>query len=1453
MKKVISSVTPFGKVIGIGASAGGLEPVKALVKQIQKSEAKEDAFLLIIHQSDRFESHLLEILAPDCVLPMKWAEEGASIEAGNFYLCRAQQDVWIEAGKFTLIKGPKSIPGPSIDRMLTSLAKCYQEQSVAIILSGSGYDGANGSCAVAEVGGLVLTQFLNEAQYPQMPEACLRKCPEARAVSVHQLIDEINFHRKQQSSPILNSTIEQIKRHTAQKLKEDWKISLSWIRPSWQERCWSLTQILSDESEVNKMNDSESTLSTMTHNAINFLLEHHDTFIFNQPFYPSIVKWLAEKIQVTNTEHHLRIWVPFAGTGEIAFSLSLSIQALLDQYGIYKHVQIFTSDLSEEKIDIARKGIFERKLIEKQVPEEFHGYFKPNNHDDYWELIQEIKSKIIFSPHNPFSDPPFLHLDLIASGTFFNRLNQEARMRIRDIFALSLKNGGELLIEDPNWLAFSPGPFKNIKESPYLFSLDTHLFQSTIEYKFKSKEKSSWYNELIHQISQQQNQPSNPYASISEKNYVIIDKSFSLLYLSDGLSTLFHLPTGSPNQSIFSYLDEKLETEIKSQISGFENKSIQVTPTFRKLILNDGHTYFIRTRIGFPPVSFSLEEGYIIAFDIIPEKEIIANQKEDYWDEKTEAHEYQSEINALKIRLAKAEEELSYAHNQQHKLQDELKNSHSNMQQIQEQLAGSNEELASSNEELKVAYQELKLIYNELQLKEQKLELAHNRLQDLISNSFQPYLQISNQYIVELFNSKAADIIKACTNTTLETGKSLLHHLKGESLQKFLKYFTTVMNGHVERGEFLIPDLTGRRRHFYFTATPLFNEFNEVEHVLFNFLDFSDLNEIKEELEERNQLIENVFKVVDVGLIVTDAIGTIITCNDAAAGLVDVNKEELIGQPLTEKIVLHQLDSLVFETETNETKKNLFELKLKDSKYKLVQATFRNINLQDGGFLKVISILDITNKIKYLNLLEDTQTAAHVGGWEYNILNKKFEFTEEVKRILPSLNTGNLNLRRLSSFINEKIRLKFKKQIPALLNGLIIIEEDIPLSFDNENDIWLHIVAKPFVVNGHVRKIIGTVQDITDKKISELELKKLSLVASKTHNAVIITNNKQEIEWVNESFEKMTGFTFEEVMGKNPKLLQGKDTDPEAIKRISEKLSKKEPLTETILNYHKNGTPYWIELTITPVLDEQGKVEKFISIESDVTHEKNIEQQQKHLLRELTRQNQELLRFSYITSHNLRAPLANILGLLNLFDRSHLPTQEDKFVLDSLFESANTLNSTLQDLVESLHHKTEGEKAKTILSMQEAWEHVKRLFTNQLVESNAIIDVHFEHCPYLLWNKNYLYSVLQNLLSNSIKYRKLTESLRITISMEIHNHEPVLNFSDNGQGFDAERYQDRLFGLYQRFNSEVEGKGLGLFIVNSQLKSMGGHIEVWSKPGEGAKFTLYLGKNALPPNHSNHQ
>jgi PAS domain S-box-containing protein len=171
---------------------------------------------------------------------------------------------------------------------------------------------------------------------------------------------------------------------------------------------------------------------------------------------------------------------------------------------------------------------------------------------------------------------------------------------------------------------------------------------------------------------------------------------------------------------------------------------------------------------------------------------------------------------------------------------------------------------------------------------------------------------------------------------------------------------------------------------------------------------------------------------------------------------------------------------------------------------------------------------------------------------------------------------------------------------------------ELQLQRKDGKKVWVRVNESPVVEHGKTTEIIGSLTDITDLKEQQNELNKLSRVAQQTKNMVIITDPDERIEWVNKAFTKITGYSKEEVIGKNPgNLLQGPDTDPEAIKRIARKINNRQSFSEVIRNYTKDGQLYWLKMDVTPIMNGNGDVIQFFSIQEDITEQIETEQQLK--------------------------------------------------------------------------------------------------------------------------------------------------------------------------------------------------------------------------------------------------
>jgi PAS domain S-box-containing protein len=394
---------------------------------------------------------------------------------------------------------------------------------------------------------------------------------------------------------------------------------------------------------------------------------------------------------------------------------------------------------------------------------------------------------------------------------------------------------------------------------------------------------------------------------------------------------------------------------------------------------------------------------------------------------------------------------------------------------------------------------------------------------------------------------------------------------------------------------------------------------------------------------------------------------------------------------------------------------------------------------------------------------------------------------------------------------------------------------------------YKYVLDRGFILkdeNGKSVRMIGAIQDITKQKEEEQRLKLLETVITHTKDSVIITEaNLNEgkipnIVYVNPAFSVTSGYNSEEIIGKSPDIFQGLNSDLQEHKKLIDAIKNKEECQVETLSYKKNKDEYWVNFSMLPVYDSDGELSHWVSIQRDVTEEKKQEAEKEQLIKELTQNNKDLQQFSYITSHNLRAPLSNLTGLLNLIDDIPIENPELKEILDGFNKSTHLLDDTINDLVKVIIIKDNPSIEKEDLMLKDIFEDVFSQLDFLIGFHKPIIKFHFDEVSFLNTNKSYLESILLNLLTNALKYKSEDRKLKINITANQLDDSVVLIFKDNGIGIDLERNGDKIFGLYQRFHDYPDSKGLGLYLVKSQVETMGGTITIESKVNIGTTFTL---------------
>jgi signal transduction histidine kinase len=216
-----------------------------------------------------------------------------------------------------------------------------------------------------------------------------------------------------------------------------------------------------------------------------------------------------------------------------------------------------------------------------------------------------------------------------------------------------------------------------------------------------------------------------------------------------------------------------------------------------------------------------------------------------------------------------------------------------------------------------------------------------------------------------------------------------------------------------------------------------------------------------------------------------------------------------------------------------------------------------------------------------------------------------------------------------------------------------------------------------------------------------------------------------------------------------------------------------------------------------------------------------------------------LQQFSFITSHNLRAPVANLLGLLALYDSDNPAAPENLAVVANLERTVRRLDEVIYDLNELLVVR-KGQDERQEVRFAQVLEQVLLSVGQQIEQSQAQLTADFAEVPAVFSVKSYVQSILLNLVSNAVKYRSPERTLRIQIETRREESYVRLAVTDNGLGIDLHKHGERLFGLYRRFHPHLEGKGLGLHLVKTQIEALGGKVTVESQPGRGSTFHVFF-------------
>ncbi|WP_299144965.1 chemotaxis protein CheB [uncultured Tateyamaria sp.] len=725
--EVAASDQNLPRVIGIAASAGGLEAVSLLAQNLP--ENANAIYVVAQHMSPTHKSVLSTLIARETRLNVRELEAHTVPEVDTIYVTPPNSDVTLESGVLRLRNpaGHAASPKPSADRLFKSIAAECGERSLGIVLSGTGSDGSYGMQAIREAGGITIAQEPASAKYDGMPTSAI----ETGCVDLTLSPEQIGTH--------LEKILARPRDFDGLRALQDQPNPLG-----------ELFGILLARTQVDFADYKENTLNRRIARRMTALgIEDYNGYVdycrtnvsevdaLHRYLLISVTRFFRDPDQFEKLEHELelslkgrsggpvRVWVVGCATGEEAYSIAITIAEILGGIGALakNNVQIFATDIDQNAIEVARRGVYPIAAAQDIPAKLLSEYFILG--DTEIKVRPELRSVTLFSHHNVFQDPPFINVDLVSIRNLLIYFNLALQERVLSRLHYAMSAGALLFL----------GTSETVGEMGVFFEGRQGADKVFIKRRGISGELAVGHSARVYQRKaaagggQKNTKATADAAAVSEMslartvapNGMICTRNGNIIEILGDMSPFMEIRAGASTALNIKMLIEPLRAEVASLIAVSLRSNSRRDGRWHTVSLPVGNRVQLQT---FPFTSTKGGETHcLVAVNAKFEQEADI-QLDDISDEEHRAYveRMETEIRATQEALQQTIEELQTANEELQSANEELQSTNEEFQATNEELETSNEELQSSNEELMTVNEELQISSAERQALASELE-----------------------------------------------------------------------------------------------------------------------------------------------------------------------------------------------------------------------------------------------------------------------------------------------------------------------------------------------------------------------------------------------------------------------------------------------------------------------------------------------------------------------------------------------------------------------------------------------------------------------------------------------------------------------------------------------------------------------------------------------------------
>jgi two-component system CheB/CheR fusion protein len=752
-------------IVGIGASAGGLEALEAFLKRVP--EHSGIAFVVVQHLDPMHKGALVELLQRATRMPVGQAQDGLRVEKDHVYVIPPNRDLSIFRGVLKLLPqtAPRGLNLP-IDCFFRSLATDQQERSIGVILSGMGSDGTLGLRAIKEKAGAGFVQALGSAKFDGMPSTAIEAGLADVVAPVEELPEKIlaylqhapyitrpDVHPSDKAESALEKVLVLLRMHTGNDFAL-YKKSTVYRRI---ERRMGLHQIDGMSSYVRYLRENPKEIDLLCKELLigvtSFFRDPAAWEHLGREVLPAL---LAERPRGSV----LRAWVPGCSTGEEAYSLAIVFKEALERLKAPKNLalQIFATDLDRDAIEKARVGLYPTNIAVDVSPERLRRFFV--DEDRGYRVGKDVREMVIFAPQNVIMDPPFTRLDVLSCRNLLIYLAPEMQKRLVPLFHYSLNPGGVLFLGSAETIGsfstfFTPLDgktrlYRRLEAAPALpvdFPASFGLSQPGEKGGGRAEGRNLVkphpnFQLLADRVLVQRFSPAG----------ILANEQGDIIYISSRTGKYLEPAVGKANWNVFAMAREGLRLDLSNAFSRAVREEREVTVRGVKVGMNGG-TQTVDVTVAKLAEPKELRGTVMIVIADVPSTPEPRAKLQG-------PVRHDARLGVLEVELQRAREEVQITREEMQTSQEELKSTNEELQSTNEELQSTNEELTTSKEEMQSLNEELQTVNHELQAKVDELSRSNNDMKNLLNSTDIATLFLDGELRVRRFTTQTARVIK---------------------------------------------------------------------------------------------------------------------------------------------------------------------------------------------------------------------------------------------------------------------------------------------------------------------------------------------------------------------------------------------------------------------------------------------------------------------------------------------------------------------------------------------------------------------------------------------------------------------------------------------------------------------------------------------------------------------